>query len=214
VSTSCPTEKELLAFQLGLLPVEKLEPVATHLECCARCDAAIRSLDSAPDPVLEALRVPVVDGPAWADWRSLPPQGPVWSRLAETTDDAAAPECWPSIPGYDVIGFLGRGGMGVVYKARDLRLGRMVAVKRLRSSDEDELRRSHREAETLAHLQHPNIVRLYDLREHDGRLYLIMELVEGGPLSKHLARPHPPRLLKRSRVPLPMPTATASFTVT
>jgi len=189
-TSTCPTERELLSFHLGLLPEEQLDALADHLEGCAACDATIRGFDSASDPVLSALRLPATANPDWACWRTCPEP----ERLGETARDAAEPQSWPELPGYEVVGFLGRGGMGVVYKARDRRLGRMVALKRLRSGDERELRRSRLEAEALAHLQHPNIVRLYEMPEHQGRLYLVMELVEGEPLSHHLDRPHPPRL--------------------
>jgi serine/threonine-protein kinase len=80
---------------------------------------------------------------------------------------------------------LGRGGMGVVWRARDERLGREVALKVLHPwvADDPELReRFEREAAALARLEHPNVVRLYDVLEHDGQTVLVMELVEGDAL--------------------------------
>ena len=86
---------------------------------------------------------------------------------------------------------LGKGGMGVVWRARDLRLGRVVALKVLHPwvADDPELReRFEREAAALARLEHPNVVRLYDVLEDGGRTVLVMELVEGEALDARLSR--------------------------
>jgi serine/threonine-protein kinase len=103
----------------------------------------------------------------------------------------------PTIPGYQVEAVLGRGGMGVVYRARNLRLNRPVALKMLLAgayAAPHERERFEREAELLAGLRHPNIVQVYDAGEVDGRLYFTMELVEGGGLAKRLAgTPQPAR---------------------
>ena len=85
---------------------------------------------------------------------------------------------------------LGRGGMGVVWRARDERLGRDVALKVLHPwvADDPDLReRFEREATALARLEHPNVVRLYDVLESDGRTVLVMELVEGAALDTLIA---------------------------
>lgn len=84
---------------------------------------------------------------------------------------------------------LGRGGMGTVFKARHLTLGRDVAVKFLApevARDPAVLQRFRREAHALALLDHPGIVRVYDSGEHDGESYIVMEYVDGGPVSRHL----------------------------
>jgi serine/threonine-protein kinase len=86
---------------------------------------------------------------------------------------------------YELEGKLGEGAMGVVYRARDRNLGRVVALKMLAPElgAEDELRlRFQREAEAIGRLSHPNIVAVYDMGEHQGRLYLAMELLEGEDL--------------------------------
>ncbi len=90
---------------------------------------------------------------------------------------------------YEILAELGRGGMGVVCRARDLRLGRIVALKRL-----PENLRNHpkavqlflREARSAAALNHPNIVTIYDAGQEDGTLYITMELLEGTPLQEIL----------------------------
>ena len=96
----------------------------------------------------------------------------------------------PVIRGYEVQGVLGRGGMGVVYKAWHLRLNRPVALKMLLAGPHaapEQLERFLREAEAEAGLCHPNVVQVYDVGDVDGRPYLAMELVEGGSLAQKLA---------------------------
>jgi serine/threonine-protein kinase len=103
----------------------------------------------------------------------------------------------PQIPGHDVEALLGRGGMGVVYKARHRRLERPVAVKMLLAgayAGPLEVARFVREAQTLAGFDHPNVVRVHEASEHEGLPYFTMELVEGGSLGERLAgRPRPAR---------------------
>ncbi len=103
----------------------------------------------------------------------------------------------PRIPGYEVEAVLGRGGMGVVYKARHLRLKRPVAVKMLLAgayADPQERARFQREAEAIAGLRHANVVQVYDVGDHEGRPYFTMEFVEGGGLDQKLAgTPQPAR---------------------
>src|SRR5258708_4089414 len=96
---------------------------------------------------------------------------PAWmaTAIAPTETPArrgpAADAPLPEVPGYDLLGVLGRGGMGVVYKARDRRLGRVVALKMLRpgAADAEERARFRREGEAVARLQHPNIVQVFEV---------------------------------------------------
>ena len=103
----------------------------------------------------------------------------------------------PRIPGYEVETVLGRGGMGIVFRARHLRLKRLVALKMALGgdfADPRERERFQREAEAAAGLRHPNVVQLHDVGDADGRPYLTMELVEGGSLAQKLAgTPQPAR---------------------
>ena len=90
---------------------------------------------------------------------------------------------------YEIVAPLGAGGMGEVYRARDLRLGREVALKVLPAevaSDAGRLARLEREARTVASLNHPNIVTLFSVEDEDGTRFLTMELVEGQSLDRHV----------------------------
>jgi len=94
---------------------------------------------------------------------------------------------------YEVIGRIGRGGMGMIFKARDPVLERSVALKVISSLEvTPELRaRFFREAQACARLSHPNIVTIYDMGEDDGRLFIVMELLEGEELRQLIARQPP-----------------------
>jgi serine/threonine-protein kinase len=92
---------------------------------------------------------------------------------------------------HEITALLGKGGMGEVYRARDLKLKREVAIKILPDefgSDSDRVIRFQREAEVLASLTHPNIAGIYDIQESKGTRFLILELVEGETLADHIAR--------------------------
>jgi tetratricopeptide (TPR) repeat protein/tRNA A-37 threonylcarbamoyl transferase component Bud32 len=103
----------------------------------------------------------------------------------------------PVLPGYQILGELGRGGMGVVYKARQLRLNRIVALKMILAGDyapPEAVVRFMAEAESIARLHHPHIVQIFAYGDHDRRPYFEMEYVDGGSLADRLGgRPWPLR---------------------
>jgi tetratricopeptide (TPR) repeat protein len=99
------------------------------------------------------------------------------------------PRPWPAVAGYEVLDEVGRGGMGVVYKARHVGLKRIVALKMILAGDHaerDRLARFRAEAETVARLRHPNIVQIHDVGESGGLPYFSLEYCAGGSLDKRL----------------------------
>jgi WD40 repeat protein/tRNA A-37 threonylcarbamoyl transferase component Bud32 len=127
-----------------------------------------------------------------------------WTRrhgARPATQTRPMPDDLRNLPGVEILSELGRGGMGVVYKARQIRLNRLCALKISLPGERDGAlfrARFLAEAETIAKLKHPNIVQIYDLGEHDGRPYFQMEFIEGGSLARRLdGTPWPPERAAR-----------------
>jgi len=185
---------------------------------CDRYEAAWRA-GQGPDALDFLAAVPEADRPALldelraidAELRASPRSGSGSTRPGTAFDDAGpgpsvdsapaptlvaglanpsgGPARSPEIDGYDVLGELGRGGMGVVYKARHRRLKRLVALKMILAGDHaggEHRARFAAEAEAVARLSHPNIVQIYAVGEQDGRPYFALELVDGGSLARRL----------------------------
>jgi serine/threonine protein kinase len=122
-----------------------------------------------------------------------PPAADSDTSEADDRDDTDTP--WPVLPGYEIVEEIGRGGMGVVYKARQTRLNRFVALKVLLAGSHAGPKtraRFRAEADVVARLQHANIAQIYDILEQDDQVYLALEYVGGDSLAKRISgRPQP-----------------------
>ena len=170
--TECLTPAGLAAYHLGDLPDAELVEIGEHLEGCVHCQLEVQALDGLSDDEVDAYRASALAGPLAGD---------------------AAPPL--RVGDYEILGEIGRGGMGVVYRARHAQLRRVVALKMLLGdyfADRDQRLRFRAEAEAVARLQHPHIVQLFEIGEHRGETgppcpYLCFEFVEGGNLAHRLA---------------------------
>jgi tRNA A-37 threonylcarbamoyl transferase component Bud32 len=124
------------------------------------------------------------------NWQTGPGKDSMAETRPQTAETRPAAAFLPgSVPGYEILGELGRGGMGVVYKARQQNLNRIVALKMIlagnHESPDARVRFLH-EAETIARLKHPNVVQVYDFGTQEGKPYFSLEYLEGGSLASKL----------------------------
>ncbi len=141
-------------------------------------------------PVLCPVCGGAMEAAAVTEAETIPPvAAPVPAAETATVIKAALNGPIPMIPGYEILGELGRGGMGLVYRARQPHLDRLVAVKVLpaeASKDTSFAERFTREARALARLNHPNILTVYDFGQANGQSYFVMEYVDGSNLRQRL----------------------------
>ncbi len=125
------------------------------------------------------------------------PPGPEATSTEESPESAVGRDGGRRlrIEGYEILGVLGAGGMGIVYKARQPRLDRLVALKMIRAGDgarPDDLARFEAEARAVAAIDHPNIIKIFAIGEHDGLPYFSLEFLEGGSLAQRIdGKPQP-----------------------
>jgi tetratricopeptide (TPR) repeat protein len=209
----CPSRQQLEQLLLGAMPAEEMEALQGHIAGCPVCLTAIRDV-TAEDALVLAIRAGVraknivpedVDPTLLARLCRLYPlaQSTVVRSTAnlvqepdrgEESSYLLAPPQEPDELGcfgsYGILRSLGRGGMGVVFAARQRQPRRVVALKMLLARWQDSkqrLTRFHSETEIIARLQHPNIVPVYEVGEHVGRSYYTMEYLDGGSLAQKLA---------------------------
>ncbi len=197
---NCPSGQELSDYLLGKCPAEVLEGIATHIEQCSQCQTALTTLAEAEDTLVAELRRPAVvneyaEEPACRELMARAegiigaaeagvPQSPDGGPAESPAGDLGR------LGEYELLAKLGESGMGAVYKARQVRLDKIVALKVLakaRTSDPRAVTRFEREMKAVGRLDHPNIVRAVDARDIEGTTVLVMEYLEGSDLA-HLVR--------------------------
>ncbi len=197
---NCPTREELSSYVQGGLPEELTEAVAEHIETCVICDATLDELERQGNSLFRGLRHPVPPRPEL--------DSPEYQRAMEAAEAAGLgggasvtpPVAEPSLSElgrlgeYELLMKLGDGGMGTVYKARQVRLGKIVALKVLaseRTRDPRAVARFENEMKAIGQLSHPNIVQAHDARDIEGTTVLVMEYVDGVDLAKLVQRAGP-----------------------
>ena len=205
MTTGCPDATQLQQYLNDALPPEAEATLVHHVDSCPHCRERMDRLSSdgglsfaslriPPTPArpayLERLRQRVPGAARQSTWRQLAAHADTRRTLPGAGSLLTSAEGQPlRLGGYDILGELGRGGMGVVYLARDVRLGRQVALKMIRGGALDDLENQSRflsEARAIATLQHPNIVQLLEMGTLEGRLYFALEYVPGGSLAQRL----------------------------
>src|ERR1051325_1248661 len=176
---SCPNAETLELFLAEILGEDLCADLENHLTACDACQGRLAALSESPSE---------------AHWRQLI-QARGQGRGNHHVALAAGPLAL-EIPGYEVLRLVGQGGMGRIYLARQLSLGRVVALKLLPSSaasDHAIVSRLRMEARAIAALKHPNIVQVFDSGQYHGQPYFAMEYCPGGTLAERIAgQPQPP----------------------
>jgi len=190
---NCDTVDELLLdFIEGQLDEHQTEAVRAHLAGCAACRLNVKETRELFEVLDDAKQRRPVDRSSRADSSSAVMLGPAVWEPGKTLGD------------FEILGELGRGGMGVVYRARQISLNRIVALKVLPPTicqNAKAVARFKREARAAAKLHHTNIVPVYSQGEHEGHFYYAMELVEGKGLDWVMR--HNPSWVVPSRRPRP-----------
>jgi serine/threonine protein kinase len=198
VAIEHPAPEMLSDYALGRLPDDAFEAVAVHLEQCTGCQDTLSHLQLGDDTLVRDLGGPYTndsfdDEPEFAAALSAirrMDSGPAPDSTDDLSDSSLA-RVESDVPldtlrDYELLAPLGRGGMGMVYRARHTRLDRFVAVKVLpaeRMRQPEAIARFHREMKAVGNVDHANIVRAYDAGEVDGKHFLAMELLDGVDLA-------------------------------
>jgi WD40 repeat protein/serine/threonine protein kinase len=186
--TSCPSPDQLEKLLADDLEGAKAKEIEAHLDSCSACQQALEALTSAT--YLDAARpgsspVGAAQVPSTEAF-ALPGVEPDGTTALTFDPPSSPPLRAPAVEGYRIVRELGRGGMGVVYLARQLGLNRLVALKMILAGDQsraEDIDRFRSEAEAVARLQHPHIVQIYEVGNANGHPFFSLEYVEGDSLA-------------------------------
>lgn len=193
ILTHCPNDQTLRNYVIGDCHDGFAEEIEQHLANCPACEETIAQLDSVGDTLMRSLPMAGVKtvssiekSPHWLDRLR---NGPPLAKNSETHESGELPAATPSegLANYELLGTLGKGGMGIVYLARHKQLNRLVALKVLspRALAAPEARRRFlREIHMLGSLNHPGIVMATDAGTVASGAYLVMELIDGADLAR------------------------------
>jgi predicted Ser/Thr protein kinase len=192
-------ESQLLDLVVAWEELRAAGRIATPEDLCQHCPELVEELRGCLAAM--ANMDAVLDAQATAS-EAVPLAGTdpdLTCPLAEPPQDhpRASLAHWPTFPGYEILEEIGQGGMGVVFKARQIALNRIVALKTILARGAiraEQERRFVQEAQAMALLQHSNIVQIFEIGESEGHPFLVMEYVPGESLRERLGgKPSPPR---------------------
>ncbi len=193
---TCPDRSQLARLLDNCLVDTELDEMEQHVDGCAACQQTLDELTDSTNWGLEPGRAALITR-AGSEPDALVDRPGDMAGSTGAGRRAAAARSVPTVAGYEILGELGRGGMGVVYQARQVKLNRTVALKMILAGQHAGAEGAARflaEAAAVAKLQHPNIVQIFHIDEHAGCAYFEMEYVGGGSLADRLdGTPRPPR---------------------
>lgn len=188
----CLTRSELKSFLLGKLPHDFADQISQHLDECNACEDTVVGLEQTSDSLVALLQNPISDQNSArscydqnSDFDLAVAAAQQVSQLQRKSDEHS--RSLQRIGDYEILSTIGRGGMGSVFKARHLRLEKLVAIKVLphrKMRSPDSVARFNREMKIIGQMAHPAVATAFDAGEDEGTHYLVMELIDGVDLGQ------------------------------